>query len=61
MSLNVNWVRTLRTVVIAGLVIALLGAVLGSIGAKESAWNWACDQGVRGALPAHDASRPAPG
>jgi hypothetical protein len=61
MSLNVNWVRALRTAVIAGLVIALLGAVLGSIGAKGSAWNWACDHGVREALPAHGTSRPAPG
>jgi hypothetical protein len=56
MSMKLNWVRTLRTVVIAGLVVALLGAVLGSIGAKGSAWNWACDHGVRGALP-----KPAPG
>jgi hypothetical protein len=56
MSLKLNWVRTLRTVVIAGLVVALLGAVLGSIGAKGSAGNWACDHGARETLP-----KPTPG
>jgi hypothetical protein len=53
MSLNVAWVRTLRTIVVAGLlVIALLGAVLGLIGATGPNWMWASDPpGVRSAVP----------
>lgn len=36
MSLNVNWVRALRALAMAGLLIALACAVLGSIGLKGS-------------------------
>jgi hypothetical protein len=53
MSLNIAWVRTVRTIVVAGLlVIALLGAVLGLIGATGPTWMWASDPpGVRSAVP----------
>jgi hypothetical protein len=55
MSLHVAWVRTLRTIVVAGLlVIALLGAVLGLIGStEESTWMWACHPGMPSAAIAH--------
>ena len=52
MSLNVAWVRTLRTIVVAGLLIALLGAVLGLVGARESTSMWASDpSGMHSAVP----------
>ena len=51
MSFNVAWVRTLRTIVVAGLlVIALLGAVLGLVGATEPTLMWACHPGMHGAV-----------
>jgi hypothetical protein len=47
MDLNIDWVRSLRTLAVAALlVIALLGAVLGSIGLTSPVWNWACDRGA---------------
>jgi hypothetical protein len=38
MSLNVSWARALRAVVMAGLLLALICAVLGSIGLKSRSW-----------------------
>jgi Na+/citrate or Na+/malate symporter len=47
MSIKVNYGRTLRTLALTGLLlIALLGAVLGSIGAKGPAWLWTCIPGA---------------
>jgi hypothetical protein len=40
MSWNVSWVRALRTVFVAGLLLALVGAVLSSIGLKTQPWSW---------------------
>ena len=52
MSLDAGWVRALRTIVVAGLlVIALLGAVLGLIGATGPTWMWASDASGRSAVP----------
>ena len=43
MSVRINWVRTLRAIVVAAvLLIALIGAVLASIGTKGPGWLWAC-------------------
>ena len=62
MSAKVNMVRTLRMIVIAAvLLIALLGAVLASIGTKAPVWLWACDPSTRGAALPGDTVRPAPG
>jgi hypothetical protein len=56
MSASINWVRTLRTIVVAAvLLIALLGAVLASIGMKGPVWLWACEPGTHGPM------RPAAG
>jgi hypothetical protein len=41
MSWNVSWVRALRTIVVAGLLVGLLWAVLGSIGTTGHLWSWA--------------------
>lgn len=50
MTPNARWMRTLRTIVVAGLlVIALLGAVLGSIGTRG--WNWAHSPGETTTTP----------
>jgi hypothetical protein len=47
MSASINWARTLRTIVVAAvLLIALLGAVLASIGMKGPEWLWACEPGT---------------
>jgi hypothetical protein len=52
MNFTVGRVRALRTIVIAGLlVIALVGAVLGLIGAAGPHWMWASDHDMRSALP----------
>lgn len=40
MSLNVSWMRALRAVFVAGLLFALICAVLGSIGLKTQPWSW---------------------
>ncbi len=62
MSANVDWVRTLRAIVIAAVLLtALLGAVLASIGAGAPVWLWASDPVTRGTALPHDAGRPAPG
>ena len=48
-----NWAHTLRTLFVAGvLVIALLAAVLGLIGATGPAGMWAHDTSERSAVPA---------
>jgi hypothetical protein len=53
MDLNIDWVRLLRTLTVTALlVIALLGAVLGSIGLTSPVWNWACDRGAHESAPA---------
>ena len=52
MDLEIDWVRTLRTLAVAALLlIALLGAVLGSIGLTSPVWNWACDPSARESAP----------
>jgi hypothetical protein len=62
MSAKINWVRTLRTIVVAAVLLAaLMGAVLASIGTKAPVWLWACDSVTRGAAVSHDPVRPAPG
>jgi hypothetical protein len=38
MSLNVSWVRALRAIIMAGLLFALICAVLGAIGLKPRSW-----------------------
>jgi hypothetical protein len=49
---SLNWVRTLRTIVIAAvLVAALLAALLGMIGAAGPAGMWAHDMDGRSAMP----------
>ena len=60
MSARINWVRTLRAIVVAAvLLIALIGAVLASIGTKAPVWLWACETGTRGAaMPPTRDSRP---
>jgi hypothetical protein len=41
MSCKLDWTRTARTIVIAGLLmLALLCAVLGSVGTKAPLWAW---------------------
>jgi hypothetical protein len=40
MSWNVSWVRALRAIVMAGLLIALIYAVLGSIGLRGHPRSW---------------------
>jgi hypothetical protein len=58
MSCNVSWVRMVRTIAVAALlVIALLGAVLGSVGTRGDLWNWAREPGARVA----PGTPPAPG
>ena len=62
MSARVNWVRTLRTIIVAAvLLIALIGAVLASIGTKAPVWQWACDPATLGAALPHAPVRPARG
>jgi hypothetical protein len=39
MSWNVSWVRTLRMIVVVGLLVALLWAVLSSIGTRNHPWS----------------------
>jgi hypothetical protein len=39
MSWNVSWLRTLRMIVVAGLLLALLWAVLSSIGTRGQPWG----------------------
>jgi hypothetical protein len=59
MSAQINWMRTLRTIVVAAvLLIALIGAVLASIGTRAPVWLWACDPITRGAATAHEPMRP---
>jgi hypothetical protein len=62
MSARVNWVRTLRTIIVAAvLLIALIGAVLASIGTKAPVWQWACDPATPRAEMPHAPVRPARG
>jgi hypothetical protein len=62
MNARIDWVRTLRTIVImAVLLTALIGAVLASIGTKAPVWLWACEHDTRDAAMALDPVRPAPG
>jgi len=50
MSTRIDWARTLRAIVVATvLLIALIGAVLASIGTKAPVWLWACEAGTQGA------------
>jgi hypothetical protein len=75
MSRKVDRVRTLRAIVVAAvLLIALIGAVLASVGTKAPNWLWASQAGAQttalgvslgvsgapslGTLP-HDLERPA--
>jgi hypothetical protein len=71
MSTKIDRARTLRAIVVAAvLLIALIGAVLASVGTKAPDWLWASEAGARGAaldvsggpslgtLP-HDLERPA--
>jgi hypothetical protein len=71
MSTKIDRARTLRAIVVAAvLLIALIGAVLASIGTKAPNWLWASEAGAKGtalgafwapslaALP-HDLERPA--
>jgi hypothetical protein len=49
---RLNWVRTLRTIVVAALLIAaLLAALLGMIGAAGPNGMWAHDMSGRSAMP----------
>jgi phage-related minor tail protein len=42
MTIRARWMRTLRMIVVAGLLaIALIAAVLGSIGSGAHMWDWA--------------------
>jgi hypothetical protein len=53
MDLNIDWARTLRTLAVAALLLmALLGAVLGSIGLTSPVWTSACDPDARESGPA---------
>jgi hypothetical protein len=62
MNAKINWARTLRTIVVAAaLLIALVGAVLVSIGTKAPVWLWACDPITRGAAMPHNPAMPGPG
>jgi len=62
MSARINWVRTLRAIVVATvLLIALIGAVLASIGTKAPVWLWAGETGTRGAALPLDPVPPPPG
>jgi hypothetical protein len=62
MSSKMDWVRTLRTMGVAALLaIALLGAVLGSIGLTSPVWDWDCERSVKEAAPPPNATRPAQG
>jgi hypothetical protein len=62
MIARIDWVRTLRAIVVAAvLLIALIGAVLASIGTKAPVWLWACDPVTRGAALPHDPPQPARG
>jgi hypothetical protein len=62
MDVKIDWVRSLRTLAVATLlVIALLGAVLGSIGLTSPVWNWAaCDRGMPEAAPSTPAGLTLP-
>jgi hypothetical protein len=52
MDLNIDWARTLRTLAVAALLLmALIGAVLGSIGLTSPVWSSACDRSTREAAP----------
>ena len=71
MSTKIDRARTLRAIVVAAvLLIALIGAVLASVGTKAPDWLWACEAGAQGTalraawLPSlagvqHDLERPA--
>ena len=71
MSTKIDRARTLRAIVVAAvLLIALIGAVLASVGTKAPDWLWASEAGAQGTaldvsgapslgtLP-HDLERPA--
>jgi len=61
-SARIDWARTLRAIVVATvLLIALIGAVLASIGTKAPVWLWACEAGARGAALPQDPAQPARG
>jgi hypothetical protein len=51
MSWNESQVRLLRMIVIAGLLLALIGAMLGSIGVQGHHWSWTDSAGVPGTPP----------
>jgi hypothetical protein len=51
MSWNVSWGRALRAVLVAGLLLALICAVLGSIGLKTQPWSWHDRAGAPEASP----------
>ena len=58
--ITIDWVRTLRAIVVAALfVAALVAAVLGMIGATGSAGMWAHESGMRSALPQGARLRPS--
>jgi Na+/citrate or Na+/malate symporter len=62
MNARIDWARTLRAIVIATvLLIALIGAVLASIGTRAPVWLWAGEGGARGAALPHDPAQPARG
>ena len=62
MTARTNWVRTLRTIILAAvLLIALIGAVLASIGTNAPVWQWACDPATLGAALLYGPAWPAPG
>jgi hypothetical protein len=62
MNAKINWVRTLRAILVAGvLLIALIGAVLASIGTKAPVWLWAFEPSTHGVALPDDPMRPAPG
>jgi hypothetical protein len=51
MTMRSPWVRALRTIIVAGLlVLALAGAVLGSIGSGAQFWDWAHFLGANATL-----------
>jgi hypothetical protein len=54
MSTKIDWARTLRAIVVAAvLLIALIGAVLASVGTNAPVWLWAFEVGPqRAALAA---------
>jgi hypothetical protein len=62
MSAKIDLRRTLRAILVAAvLLVALIGAVLASVGTKAPVWLWACGFGTYGAAMPHGPVRPAPG